>query len=108
LASMRLVELSCAGWRSGPVLRAHAFWERLRGLIARPPDTAMLIRTRSVHGLGMTRPCRILALDARCRVLAVSVLRPGRMVSVRGASWMLELPMSIPPPPIGAVLALKG
>ncbi len=103
---MRIIELGSGEWQSGQVLVAESFWQRLRGLIARPPDTAILIPGRSVHGIGMTRPCRVVALDRRYRVLAVRVLRPGRVVSVPGTSRILELPESIPPPPLAATLGV--
>ncbi len=98
---MRILELSSGEWRSGQVLLAETFWERLRGLLARPSDTAMLIPGSSVHGFGMRRSCRVIALDPGLGVLSTSILRPGRIVWQQGAAWMLELPVTVPPPPAG-------
>ncbi|HEY5685734.1 MAG TPA: hypothetical protein VIY70_10215 [Acidimicrobiia bacterium] len=102
---MRTVEFHGAGWRSGAVLVAETFWERLRGLIARPPDTAMLVPGRSVHGFGMRRSCQVVALDGDGVVVSSSILRPGTLVRVPAARWMLELPTTAPLPPVGGVLA---
>lgn len=58
---------------------------------------------RSVHSWGMREAVAWSALDARGAVLAVGVLRPGRIaVGPRGTRWMLEV---LEPPPPGAVLA---
>lgn len=105
LPGVRTVEFHGAGWRSGAVLVAETFWERLRGLIARPPDTAMLVPGRSVHGFGMRRPCQVVAIDRDGVVVSSTILRPGTVVRVPAARWMLELPTSAPPPPVGGVLA---
>jgi uncharacterized membrane protein (UPF0127 family) len=61
--------------------------ERMRGLLGRdepPPGHGLLLeRTRSVHTFGMRRTIRVALLDHRLSVLAVRLVRPGRLVLPR-------------------------
>lgn len=76
---------------------------RARGLLASPPS-ALLLRTRSVHGFWLRRPVRVVCLDPAGVVLDVAILRRRRIVWVPGTRWVLELPVEVTPPPTGAVL----
>jgi len=69
--------------------------ERIRGLIGRdglePHQALLLLRTRSVHTVGMR--CAVLAvlLDEGLRVVGVRLLRPGRLLFPRaGVRHVLE------------------
>ena len=71
-------------------------WERMRGLLGRPPlvaGQALLIDPcPSVHTLGMRYPLDLLFLDAECRaVKLVSSLPPLRWATCSGARATLEL-----------------
>ena len=64
----------------------------------------MLIKGGSVHGFGMREPLLAVGLDDRTRVVGFRVLFPRRVVWIRGATQILELPVETMPPPHGAVL----
>lgn len=83
---------------------AVTFRERLRGLRPAPPGRGLLLRGASVHGRGMIEPLTAIFLDASGSVLAVCRLHPGGFVRHPAATWTLELPVSISPPPVGARL----
>ncbi|HEX6947302.1 MAG TPA: hypothetical protein VF246_08120 [Acidimicrobiia bacterium] len=92
----------------GPVPVASAFVERLRGLRRRPAGSALALRGGSVHGFGMDRELVVVGLDRDLTVIASRVLAPNRVVWIRGASWMVELPAGTKPPPPGTRLGLHG
>jgi hypothetical protein len=64
----------------------------------------MLIPGATVHGIGMKEPLLVVGLDAGERVVGLGTLLPGRVVWIRKAKQMLELPAALVPPPEGAVL----
>lgn len=71
-------------------------WERMRGLLGRPPllpEQGLLIEPcPSVHTLGMRYPIDIVFLDANYRVLRqVAQLKPLRWAACAGARATLEL-----------------
>ncbi len=93
--SRPFVELSAgADWRSGPVLLASAPIDRLHG----SGRGAVLLRSRSVHGVGLAAPLPVAAI-VQGRVEAVGRLRPGEIVLRRGAVWWLEMPAGGLPDP---------
>lgn len=76
---------------------ARSIWERMRGLIGRPPlraGNALLITPcSSVHTFGMQYPLDLVFLNARGRaVKLVSNLRPRRIAGCLGAKHVLEMP----------------
>lgn len=101
---MRLSSLHAPGWRSGPVLIAESFVDRLRGLVGRPEGLGIVIRGASVHGLGLRRPLWAVGLDGDGGVLSVALLRPRHLVCSRGAVHILELPLGTRPPTIGSTV----
>ena len=71
--------------------------ERMRGLIGRdrlePHRGLLLLRTRSVHTLGMRFAVVAVLLDEGLRVAGVRLLRPGRLLLPRaGVRHVLECP----------------
>lgn len=100
------MNLDGASW-SRSVLMPETFLERLTGLHAHSWDDSMLIPTRSVHGLGMGRPLRVVGLSRDLTVLRTDVLRPWRFRTFTKASYVLELPIDAPPPPLGAKLTMS-
>lgn len=89
------------GWRCGPVTVAATARARRRGLRPRPRGRRLLLRTRSVHGFGMAEELAVVGIGRDERVGAVRVLRPGRMVTIPGSRWILELPRDHPLPAVG-------
>ncbi len=92
------------GWSSGLVWVASTFLERLKGLQHRGDNYGMLIKGPSVHGFGMREPLLAIGLDERRTVVGYRILVPRRVVWIRRAAEMLELPVGRQPPPAGAVL----
>jgi hypothetical protein len=66
----------------------------------------LLLQARSVHGFGMREPLGVVSLDPGGRVRRVEMLLPRRVFWDRRAGWVMELPISRPPPPPGLVLRL--
>lgn len=68
----------------------------------------LLIATRSVHGFWLSEPVWAVALDHRWEVVAVRMLGRRHIVSFSRAAWVLELPLPLQPPPVGARLTPEG
>ncbi len=66
----------------------------------------MVFRTRSVHTFGMATDLLVVALDAGGHVVSAEVVAPRRVRVVPGATWIVELPPTIPPPEVGMGLVL--
>jgi hypothetical protein len=64
----------------------------------------MMFRASSVHGFGMRSDLLVVGLDDRFTVISVLVLRPRRVIWLRGARWILEMPPKAAPPPVGSRL----
>lgn len=92
----------------GPVRKATTFRARWRGLRGSDPGDSIVIPGSSVHGFGMDRPLRVVALTRDFVVMRSAVLRPNRLMWVRGAKWMIELPQDTPAPAPGTRLATDG
>jgi hypothetical protein len=101
-----VVEAVGAGWRSGPLVVARRRRQRRRGLRPRPAGRGLLLRARSVHGFGMREAVGVVSLGGAGRVRRVAVLPPGGFFWDPGADWVMELPLSRPPPPVGVTLCL--
>ncbi|HSJ33598.1 MAG TPA: hypothetical protein VLB85_00890 [Acidimicrobiia bacterium] len=95
------------GWHITDVRVASTGPGRLRGLIGHPLFP-LLLATSSVHGFHLSTELTVVALDRAGVVLTVRRLRPWRVIRVRGASWMLELPRRVPGPRVGDRLQLRG
>lgn len=102
--SQSATELSSDDWASGPVVVATTFGRRLVGLMGNPGH-GLLLRSRSVHGVGLGRSLGLVGLDADGRVVRTGRLRPGALVVWPRVRWIMELPRRVPLPPVGAVLA---
>ena len=95
-------------WSSPPVLIARTFRQRTKGLTPATAGYGMLIRGRSVHGLGMREPLLAIGLDRERRVVGVRTLRPRHVVFIRTARHIMELPIGTLPPPRGVALTWEG
>jgi hypothetical protein len=97
--------LTCGSWESGPVRLAAGFLDRWRGLRPRPRTCGLLLRARSVHGIGMREDLWAVGISSAGVVLTVKRLRAGSIAILPGATWVLELPLGRRPPPPGSALS---
>ncbi len=97
---MDFVDLAAGDVTYGGVAVPTNFIERWRGMKGR--TGAMLFRSRSVHGLGMDRDLTVVAIDGRHRVLAVQRLRPGGLLVIGRACFLLELEATTERPTVGS------
>lgn len=100
--------MQLAGDGFGPVAASHAstYIERLQGLRAITSLPALLIDASSVHTFGMDEAIAVIGLDREMRVIATRIVAPNRVVWLRGASRILEIPDDISIPPVGLQLGL--
>jgi hypothetical protein len=91
-------------WTASPVFLAARRRDRWRGVRGGPQ--LLLLRTNMVHGRGLPGPLRLAALDEIGTVVATRILLPGSFVWLRRAAWTLEMPIEMPAPTEGAVLAI--
>jgi len=104
---VRLVRLAAAGWRSGPLALAETRVERLLGIRGLDPGVGLLLRTRSVHSIGLALPLLIMAVDLSGRVVCGKMLAPHRVVFVAEAAWIAELPSDAFCPEVGTRLVVE-
>lgn len=105
---MRRIRLQAENWSCEPVMEAESFGDRLTGLRRLGPGESLIIRTSSVHALGMKRPFRAIGLSSDLVVIAHATVRPWRAIWFRRCSYVVELPLEVAPPPIGARMEIKG
>lgn len=103
---METLVVTSGRWRHAPVIVARGFFGRWTGLRRLDEEVGLLIRTRSVHGFGMSRRLTVIGLDPEGRVVAVRALDPRRVVTIRAATWMLEIPTETGAPDVGDLLRL--
>lgn len=99
---VRLVKLRSPGWDGAIVAKAETFPDRLFGMRYLQAKGGVLLRTRSVHTLGLKRHIRALSTSPTGEVLAIRDLRPNRVAFFRGAQYIIELPAGHPVPKVGA------
>ncbi len=103
---MRTVRLVAGEW-SSLALQASTFLDRLLGLrVATPNAGGLLIRTRSVHTIGLGRPIEVVIIDRDLRVLETAPLPRNRVLIRRPAWFMLELPAGSDLPPLQSQLEI--
>jgi hypothetical protein len=78
------------GWRSGPLLVARSWSERLGGVRGLPDGWGVLLAARSIHTFGVRSPLAAAGLDRAGTVIWSRAVPPGRVVATR-AAWVLEL-----------------
>ncbi len=105
---MERLRLSAEGWSHEPVLRARGFRDHLRGLRGRQPGSSMLLETSSVHSFGLKTPFRAIGVTDSHVVSRVTIVRPWRISMFPGCRYVVELPMAVPPPTVGARLEVAG
>lgn len=96
---MDQVELFTDDWSARAYL-ARSFTDRLRGNRALPPDSAVVLRTRTVHSFGQREPIEIVGIDAQMRVVTTRTLLPNRITLLSSARMILELPCGSPVPAV--------
>jgi len=100
----RSVVMTADTWRSPQVTVATSFADRLIGMRRRDAN-GLLLRSSSVHAVGLASPLRVVHVDAEGTVLHQDLLTAGRRVSARGP-WILELPIGTGGPDTGAQLTV--
>ena len=88
---MRRVRLTAGGW-SSEAEQAVTFVDRFRGLRALSPGARLLIETRSVHTIGLTRPINVVVIGRDGSVLDTRTLTRNRVLVNRLARHILEVP----------------
>lgn len=96
--------LSDGSWTSPPVTVAASFTDRFLGM-RRESIEGLLIRSSSVHALGLRDPLRLVHLDGNGMVVHQDILPVGRRIAARGV-WILELPIGTPAPDTGVRLVV--
>lgn len=103
------LDLSAGSWSAPAVPLAIGFGRRWRGLRAATGGNALLLRGRSVHTVGMKEALWLVGVTGAGRVIQVRYVVPGRAVILAGADFVLELPPTRPPPPLGSTItAARG
>ena len=87
---------------------ADTFYKRWRGMRPTSRGRSMIFRGSSVHGFGMKESLWAVGLDAGNVVVGVRRLDPLRIVRIRRAVRILEIPADQMPPAIGEVLLIAG
>lgn len=64
------------------------------------------MRTACVHAVGLTEHLCVVGLDKDGVVLRRKTLCPGKLLRIRGAAWVLELPIDDSGPAVGDRLKL--
>ena len=106
LPLQRAVFLRHQSWRSVPLVLAQSRPARLWGIKQVPSGWGVLLRTNSVHGVGIRESLTVLGIDAAGCLLAVRGLAPHRLVTCRGATWIAELAANATVPAPGSHLSL--
>jgi hypothetical protein len=95
-----------ADWASGPLELARSRRRRFQGLRPRPGGAGLVLRARSIHGVGMRAVLGVISVSASGRVRRRRVLLPGGVFWDPGAAWMLEVPLERGLPLVGATLVV--
>lgn len=101
----RIVRLSTqeGSWTLRRVLLAITTRDRLTGINASGDFGGVMMRTRSVHTIGLRGPLHIIRISDEGVVAGVQRCEPGRLV-LSELSWVVEVSVHGPAPPIGARL----
>jgi uncharacterized membrane protein (UPF0127 family) len=71
---------------------ASTFRDRFRGLRPHPMGRSMVFVASSVHGFGMHAKLGVIGVDDGGVVVGTRCLAPGKLVSIRDAAFVLEVP----------------
>jgi uncharacterized protein len=76
---------------------ATSSWDRVRGLIGRPPEVLVIPGRGQVHTFGMRYPIDVVFCDSSWRVVRVIRGLPRRRVTrfVRGTRFVIEAPAGL-------------
>ena len=102
-----MVALSSADWESGPVVWAKGFFGKLRGAKGFDPRVSVLLKTASIHTVGMSRTITVVGLSEDLVVGEVRRVSPTSFVRLRGSRYVLELGDHLQPPPQGSRLKMS-
>jgi hypothetical protein len=104
---MDVVAVGAAKWSARSVVYSTSPFHRWRGLRSARVETSLLMKTRSVHGIGMPSAFVAVALDREMKVIGSRVVEPGTVAWFRRARFILELPPDMEPPPLDSRLELR-
>ena len=104
---MDTVHLRTSSWRSGPVKTASTFYERWKGLRGAESGTSILIETSTVHSFGLSEPFTAVGISYDMRVIGSRTVGPRRVVLMRGAKWILEIPANAEVPADGVLVEVQ-
>ena len=108
ICSLLVVRLAWGSWRTPDLIVADGFWGRVHGIARAGPGMGVLIRTSSVHGIGLREPLATIGITDAGLVVGAKALLPGRVVWFRRAEWVAEIPRASMLPPLGASLELRA
>jgi len=94
-----------AGWMSPPLRIARSARDRRRGVRRHPSGGGLVFRGCGAHGFGMAASVAVVGIDVTGGVICRRVLDRRRLVFIRRAVWLLELPTAWPLPDNGETLA---
>lgn len=96
---MRDVRLRAVGWGDIDTAQVTGFKDRFMGLRTRGVDSVLIDR-RSIHTFGLKEEIEIVAIARDMTVIESRSIAPNRVVTIRSAGSILELPggSSVPPP----------
>lgn len=100
------VRLESADWSPGPIVLLTTRKDRRVGLRPLPGPFGVLLRTRSIHTLGMQTPIGVVVLSSEGIVIRAAVVPPHRVIVAMRARWMLEVAPS-PLPEVGSRLVIR-
>jgi uncharacterized membrane protein (UPF0127 family) len=86
------VDLRSPGWVGARVGVAETFLDRLMGIRSAAGREGVLLRVRSVHTFGLSKPISVFSTSRDGTVVEVRTLRPNRVAVFRGAEHLIELP----------------
>ena len=94
-------------WRSPPIRLASQARERWLGVRAIGAGDGLVFRGSRATGLGLDAELDVVGIDRDGVVVGIRRLKPGSFVAIAAAHWLVELPGSGVPPPLGAQLCWR-
>lgn len=96
-----------SGWASPPVVRAETANDRLVGLRNADGAITVVMRARSVHGIGLRTSLGVVGIGPQGRVRRRRHLKPRGVLWFADCRWIIELPAGYPLPPLDARLVWR-
>ncbi|HEY5889824.1 MAG TPA: hypothetical protein VIW94_03865 [Acidimicrobiia bacterium] len=103
---MQSVRLVGENWAGAPAQIATSpidYWRGIKGVAG---GSALILRRRAVHTMGLTTPLRGVGLDASGTVMMVKTMWPNRFFYFPSAVYLVEFPVELQPPRPGTRIAM--